>query len=271
MSWAALERWLAAQPGEYSVCVVRDGAQVYGYREHVPRSAASLIKVPLALAVLDAGLDLEQRVLLREADRVAGCGSLDAAPAGTLATLRQLIVHALVESDNTAANLLIARLGMPAVNRWLAEHGLTQTRLRRRFMDLDALRAGCDNTTSAAEMCAILALLLDPRRCWLLELLRQVADDDKLGAGLPPGTPLAHKVGDLPGVEHDAGIVWTPGGPLIMAALACALPDAATGRAAIRHIARVVWRQITVDAGPTRQGAAHEPASGAWSDGHCAG
>ncbi len=239
---------LESAAGDYSLCVWRDGAQVYGYREHVTRSAASLVKVPLALAIVDAGIDLDAVVILREPDRVAGDGTFDRAPAGTSATVRELIGYALTESDNTASNLLIDRIGMDRVNAWLTQHGLA-TRLRRRFMDHESLRAGRDNTTTAADMCAILELLRESRYEWFIDLLSHSVADGKLEAGLPPGVRLAHKVGDLPSVEHDAGIVFAPGSPYVIAALAVDLPDSQSGRRALAAASRLVWRMMTMDDG----------------------
>lgn len=244
---SALAELLASAPGDYSVCVWSgDGRQRYGYQEHVVRSAASLIKVPLAMALVDAQprLPLQATVALAEADRVEGEGSFDRAPVGTVKTLEALIGHALIESDNTASNLLIDRIGSDAVNRYLEGLGLHATRLRRKFMDYAALAAGRDNTTSAAEMCALFQRLLEPQYATLLELLRRSVRDQKLEAGLPPGTPLAHKVGDLPGVEHDVGIVFAPDAPYIIAALAVDLPDIATGRRTIAAASQLVWSVV---------------------------
>jgi beta-lactamase class A len=249
-TWSDVTALLDAAPGDYSVCVWNSrGEQVYGYREHVIRSAASLIKVPLALAVYTAQrltpmLALDATVTLAEADRVDGEGSFDRAPAGTTKTIRELVAHALVESDNTASNLLIDRLGFEQINRFIADLGL-ETRLRRKFMDFAALAAGRDNTTTAHEMCALFYHMVQPQYAEVLELLGQSVNDQKLAAGLPPDTPLAHKVGDLPNVEHDAGIVFTPNGPYIVAVLGVALPDVVHGRSTIAQTSRLIWELMT--------------------------
>lgn len=248
--WDVLTELLTTAPGDYSLCVWdAAGQQRYGYQEHRLRSAASLIKVPLALALVDAPppLDLDTTVTLAEAERVEGSGTFDNALGGSVATLRELIGYALIESDNTASNLLIGQLGFDRINRYLTELGLEQTRLRRRFMDYAALAAGHDNTTTAAEMCALLLRLLQPAYAELRELLRRSVADQKLEAGLPDGTLIAHKVGDLPGVEHDAGIIFTPAGPYIVAALAVDLPDVACGRNTIAAASRLIWEKLTLN------------------------
>lgn len=249
-TWQEVTALLDSAPGDYSVCVWNShGGQVYGYREQVTRSAASLIKVPLALTVyalqgstLRAKLDAT--VTLAESERVEGDGSFDRAPAGTSKTIRELVAHSLIESDNTASNLLIDRVGFDAVNRFLDQLGL-QTRLRRKFMDFAALAAGQDNTTTAREMCAIFFHMVRQRYAELLDFLGQSVCDHKLEAGLPPGTLLAHKVGDLPNVEHDAGIVFASPEPYIVAALSVDLPDIETGRRTIAQASGMIWALMT--------------------------
>jgi beta-lactamase class A len=251
--WNEITTLLDATPGDYSLCVWNArGEQVYGYQEAVVRSAASLIKVPMALAIyamqesaLTAALDLS--VTLHEADRVEGEGSFDRAPAGTTKTVRELVAHALIESDNTASNLLIDRIGFDQVNQFIEHLGL-QTRLRRKFMDFAALEAGRDNTTTAQEMCAFFYHMVQHQRyAEVLDFLGQSGGDHKLEAGLPPGTLLAHKVGDLPNVEHDAGIIFALSEPYIVAALSVDLPDVETGRRAIAQASGMIWALMTRD------------------------
>lgn len=264
--WDDLDRLFTAAPGDYSayVCNLR-GAVHYAYRSDVVHPAASLVKVPLALTVNDYArqglLDLDQTVELTDAVRVEGEGTVDRAPAGMRWSYAALLYHMLHESDNTAGNLLIDRLdqiaapGMDLVNRWAETHGARSTRLRRRFMDFVAAQSGRENLTTAADMCRVLRELIpdkipalptnpaySPFR--LLEHLINSAGQEKLVAGLPPGTHVAHKVGDLPGVEHDAGLVVTPKGLYIVALLASSLPDAVTGQRTLAAASRLIYERM---------------------------
>lgn len=44
-------------------------------------------------------------------------------------------------------------------------------------------------------------------------------DGTKIVAGVPAGTPVAHKTGYTSEVKADAGVVYTPGGPIVIAVM----------------------------------------------------
>ena len=58
----------------------------------------------------------------------------------------------ITESDNTAANLLIDRLGMDRINSYMQSHGYTHGVLRRKMMDTEAMREGRENLTSTRDV-----------------------------------------------------------------------------------------------------------------------
>lgn len=181
--------------------------------------AASLIKVPLAIAAYQAvehqALPLTGRtpVPALADDDEAEFDNLGLAPSGTAFTWQKVIDRMLTESDNAATNVLIDRLGLGAIEGLTRSLGLERTALRRKMLDAQARAAGRENTTTATEMVALLEALhrgrlLSPEHtAELLGVLAQVRDDEKLAMGLPDGLSFAHKTGELPGWRHDAGIV----------------------------------------------------------------
>ena len=62
----------------------------------------------------------------------------------------------LAVSDNDAANIVAGFVGCDRVNDLAAELGLRQTAMRRLMMDADAVAAGRDNYTSAADLATLL-------------------------------------------------------------------------------------------------------------------
>jgi hypothetical protein len=53
----------------------------------------------------------------------------------------------------------------------------------------------------------------------LYEMLREQQVNDRLSTGLPPGTPIAHKTGDIKTWAHDAGVITTPKGDVLLVVL----------------------------------------------------
>lgn len=182
-------------------------------------SAASLIKVPLAIAAYQAAEKGELALLERvkvpavAGDDEAEFDNLGHAPAAAHSTWRKVIDRMLTESDNAATNALIGRLGLGAVAGLTAELALASTALNRVMLDVAAREAGRDNTTSASDMVTLLAalqrgeLLSPAHTAELLGVLGQQRDLDKLAAGLPAEAAYAGKTGELPGWRHDAAIV----------------------------------------------------------------
>ncbi|WP_227978542.1 serine hydrolase [Deinococcus terrestris] len=201
--------------------------------------AASTVKVPLLVQALEeaqAGrLDLSARVTMTAQDRVPGSGVLHELGAGLALTWQDVLTLMTVVSDNTATNLVIGRLGEGAVNAWLALRGLTHTHLIGKLQlpperQNEAQRRGERNRTSAQDQVALLGRLvrgelLDPPHTELaLSILTRQQFRDILGRHVPrdaDGEPLyrvASKSGELRGVHHDVGVLFTPR-PLVVALL----------------------------------------------------
>jgi Beta-lactamase enzyme family len=85
----------------------------------------------LAYRDADAGpFDLDERYALRSEDMRRRSGLLQTFALGLQPTYRDLVTQMIVTSDNTATDILIARLGLARVNRMLADLNYTETRLQ---------------------------------------------------------------------------------------------------------------------------------------------
>ena len=212
--------------------------------------AASVVKVPIMAACFQAAqksrLRLEEPVILHGFDKVYGSGQLKAAPNGSSYTVEQLIELMITKSDNTAANLLIKKLGFDALNESFRSMGLTQTQLSRKMMDFSQRKHGVENYTTAQDIALALRKLyrrqlISPEvsdRC--LELLKKQAINDRIPALLPPGTVVAHKTGLEKGVCHDSGIVFTPDGNYLVCVLTSSRMK--TAKRAKQFIAQIAYR-----------------------------
>jgi beta-lactamase class A len=78
------------------------------------------------------------------------------------------------------------------------------------------------------------------------EILARQQFNDAIPAGLPPGTPVAHKTGWITGLHHDAAIVGAEGGPAryVLVVMIRGLEDPAASRLAA-DIAGLTHRHVT--------------------------
>lgn len=119
---AHIERIDRATPGRLGVYVKRlDNGETFAHQADRPWYLGSTTKLPIALAVLqeaEAGtLSLAQKVTLQEADKVDGSGNVVWQKSGATYTVDALLRRMLMESDNTAANMLIRTIGEDTLNQ----------------------------------------------------------------------------------------------------------------------------------------------------------
>jgi beta-lactamase class A len=235
---------------------------------HVDFHAASTMKIPVMLEVLraaDAGrLGLDQGILLvnRFHSIVDGSPySLDAgddsdslmyARVGQRVTVRELMERMIVRSSNLATNALIALVGADHADATAHALGASRIHVLRGVEDGKAYAAGMNNTTTSADLAVLLqhverndALSAGAARLMKDILLRQEFNGE-IPAGVPNGTPVAHKTGSITATLHDAAIVYPPGrAPYVLVVLTRRIPSEATARALIADISRLVWTHAT--------------------------
>lgn len=262
MEWAALEAKIRGVQtrirGELAV-QVDIGDEIFALAAEERFPAASIIKVPIMLAALykaDQGrLDLHRQVEIPESEKVGGSGVLCRLSAGLHLPLIDLINLMIIVSDNTATNLCIDEVGLLDINSFLELAGCRGTILGRRLMDYEARRQGRDNFVTAADVAGIYRGLWEGRlvsresRELALRILTEQQFRDKLPRLIPEidlgKAQLAHKTGELQGVEHDAGILVVGERAASIAVLTRNLDCAAEGRAAIGEIGRAVYDYMT--------------------------
>ena len=226
----AIERVTKELPGTFAACAeVLDGSGPrLAWRDDVVFSAASVIKIAVALEVMSAldegSLEASSQLELHESDKVFGSGVLSALTAGLRLPLGDLLYLATAISDNTAANLLIDRVGVAAVNARLERLGLTHTRLTGKIF----AGGGERSPTTAAELVTLMrAVHAHPG---LIALLERTQTASTVGRGLPderfpgvlgaaPSITLAYKTGSLEGIVTEAAIVRIPGATYAVALL----------------------------------------------------
>lgn len=217
--------------------------------------SASTIKIPLLAAVLRAAAEgdfnLDDEITIDPVNRVGGCGVLSQLHPGLRPTIRDLATLMIIQSDNTATNQLIDLVGMENVNALSRELGLKHTVLQRKMMDFEAARAGRNNFTSAGDLGRLLKLLVEGQvvspevSSTIIDIMKRQQLRNKLPAYLPEDTIIAHKTGDLPNLEHDAGIFFLPDRTYILVVLTDQLVTNSAGIETIGRISEVVYRSLS--------------------------
>jgi beta-lactamase class A len=265
---AALARIEAATGGRLGAAVLDTGSgRSLGWREHERFAMAfklllagwMLARVEQGAERLEARVDYGPEVLLPHSPVTglyAGPRRETAeGPRGGGMSVAQLCHATVTQSDNAAANLLLARHGGPqALTAWLRALGDDTTRLDRTEPALNEAAIGDPRDTSTPQ-----AMSRSMRRMLVGEALsatsrQQLCDwavacatgDKRLRAGLP-GWKGGDKTGTAPesGTANDVGIFWPPGGgaPLLVVGFLTRAQVGPEARdAAIADVARAAAR-----------------------------
>ena len=248
-------RRLAARGGaKFSVYLAdpRDG-DVPLIADADERRAASMIKVFIlacAMEKVKAGeLRLDDALQLEEADKVDGAGVIAGYGAGTALSVEELLRHMIADSDNTATNMMIDRLGMTEINAYMKAHGYGASRLQRKMMDDAAVKEGRENITSAKDLGTFFLRLYhsecvgEPYDGKMRDTLFAQTDRECFPQALPDAR-IAHKTGELDRLYADGGILYgEDGGAVILVILADDIERRGRAIEMMREIARRVMQK----------------------------
>jgi beta-lactamase class A len=166
---------------------------------------------------------------------------------GQPVAIRWLTERMITHSSNLATNALLTVVAADSVTALTRTLGATRMLVKRGVEDTPAFRAGLNNVTTAADLAALLrAIATDraasPAACaWMRDVLFAQFYNTAIPVGLPPGTRIAHKTGDITRVEHDAAIVYPErGAPYVLVVLTSGVESQAEARTLIADIARIV-------------------------------
>jgi beta-lactamase class A len=208
----------------------------FAHRADEPMPTASLIKFPVMIeAYRQAGtgrVDLAKHVVLRDEDKVPGSGILTTHfSAGASIALRDAVRLMIAFSDNTATNLVLDEIGLPATANFMEELGCPNTKIHAKVFKREtsvfperSKQFGLGSTT-AAEMLRLLEMLhqrklVSPEASDAMkEHLLKCDDRKKFSRFLPEGTQLAHKTGSVDDIRTDAGIIYSSSGAIALCVL----------------------------------------------------
>jgi len=231
-----LEPLISAHEGKVAVAIknLKTG-ESFSHNADAPMPTASLIKLPImveAYRQVEAGkLDLQKLITLRKDDKVPGSGILTQhfSP-GMGLPLVDAIHLMIVYSDNTATNLVLDQIGLPATNTAMEKLGLAHTKVHSKVFRGDtsilperSKEFGLGSTT-AGEMVTLLELLDQGKLAGEegTEAMRRhlaACEDKRLSRHYPPEIRVLQKTGSVNAVRTVAGILELPGGHVAVCVL----------------------------------------------------
>jgi beta-lactamase class A len=215
----------------------------------LPVQTASVIKLGILLdaaeQIRSGHTALGEKLVLTTENQVGGAGVLGQLTAPLTLTLGDTLTLMVIQSDNTATNIAIDRLGLAHINSTLLAAGLKQTWLYKKVsvpskepMPADQPKFGLGKTT-AREMASVMERLAECRLSldgsapppgdgplcgvFLHMMLNQQTRDslprylEALDTG-DHGSAIANKTGSLDDVRNDVALIATKTGPVVISA-----------------------------------------------------
>jgi len=215
---------------------------------------ASVGKVPVmaaAYALADKSqLNLDTKVRYLAEDRLGGSGLLQWTKCGRYYSLRRLISLMITHSDNTATKMIVDNLGLAAINDYLRSQGLNDIVIADPTMLREPPLPGRNLTTPLAM--AHLVTRIEQRRGFsetstaeMLKFMRNQKYRWGLWQGVPPGTTIADKTGNLTGILNDVGIVYTKAGNYVLAIFTQGFSQKNNARRLINQLSQAAYEEYT--------------------------
>jgi beta-lactamase class A len=240
-----------------------DGHIAYGFHDEESFHAASTMKIPVMIELFhqarQARLKLDDSLLVKNQFHSLADGSiytLDPADdsevelykaAGQTRSLSQLSELMITASSNLATNLLIEKLGVDNIRATVHSLHADGMNVLRGVEDNKAFLKGLNNTTTARGLQQLLEAIAHGEAVdqessgQMIEILERQKFNEGIPAGLPPGTRVAHKTGEITRIHHDAAIVFAPK-PFVLVILVRGLAEAKDSAALMADITRQLYQ-----------------------------
>src|SRR5699024_809939 len=119
-------------------------------------AAQSIIKVPIMAAVYAAyesdEFNLSDQICLKQEDFVGGSGVLQHMTPGSQLTIYDLITLMIIQSDNTATNILIDRLGFASIQQVMQTYEMKNSTFQKKLMIYPATERDVENYLTPADI-----------------------------------------------------------------------------------------------------------------------
>jgi beta-lactamase class A len=260
-----IEKTLKSVDGIFAVAFESlDGEGGLCLNEKMMFHAASTMKTPVMIEVFrqsrEGRFSLDDSLLVRNEFRSIVDGSsyqLDLKDdsddsmyekLGAKLSIRTLLRQMITVSSNLATNLLMELVGAKQVTTTMRSLGASYIEVLRGVEDGKAFEKGLNNRTSASDLLVIMKAIAQERAVdsaaskEMLAILLDQKFNELIPALLPPAVRVAHKTGNITGVEHDSGVVLLPDGRrYVLVILSKDLKDVDAGKKAIALVSRRIY------------------------------
>ena len=216
--------------------------------------AASVAKVPVMATAYyfeDAGkVDLEKKITYKKEDRLGGSGVLQWMRPGNSYTMRNLIRMMISLSDNTATKLTVDEIGLENINTYIKYLGLTNTIIADSTMLKERPEPGI-NLTTPLDLAYLTLQINSPQgfsdrsRQEMLKFMKNQRYHWGIWRGVPPGTMVADKTGNLDKVLNDVGIVYTKYGNYVLSIFTRDFAKQRDARKLINEVSKICYEGYT--------------------------
>lgn len=232
--------FVSSEKGSFSVYYKNlKNREEFGINENSVLTGASLNKIfiisYLYSLAKEGNMDLEEKLVIQKDDiQDYGTGSLRYDGLGKAYSLKTLARLSFEKSDNTAAHVLAAKVGMDNVQKYIDGLGFSATDMN-------------NNKTTAKEIGKILDLIYNNKITTsslsfeMLDFLKDTDFEDRLPRYLDKNINVYHKIGDGVGFVHDAGIINDGKNPFILVIMTSDVTEEEKGKEMIGRIAKIVY------------------------------
>ena len=262
----AIEKRIKESQADVAVAFLTlDGKTEYFFRADDSFHAASTMKIPVMIElfhqVKERRLRLTDTVTIRnEFHSIVDNSPFELDPnddsetdlykaEGETRELGYLCELMITKSSNLATNLLIEKLGVEDIRATVHSLGADGMHVLRGVEDQKAYDQGLNNTTTARGLQVLLTTIAkgevvdqDSSRA-MVAILEKQTFNEGIPAGLPQGTRVAHKTGEITKIHHDAAIVYAPR-PFVLVVLARGISDQKDSATLIADITKMLYQAV---------------------------
>lgn len=251
---AKILEMVEAFDGRIAYKIENDRGESISYHEDEVFQSASLIKIPMIIEAFRQAekreIYLNQPLTIPRHEVTRGSGVLHTLSDKVFMTVEDFLTLMITISDNTSTNMMMTLLTFEKINQCIQDLGLKNTKLERRMFDFEALKAGRDNTMTAADTVTCLKaihtgdFLSKESQEKILYIFDQQQFREKIPAMIGKGVKVGSKTGAIRGVSHDSAIIRSEDEAVYVAVLTEDMKSEEDSRRIMGEIGKLIYEEM---------------------------